>query len=455
MESARLNNKEDMIARVYFNSKTGIGSIDRVLKAAKQQDTHIKREDVKRLLDKLEIRQRERAKHQNSFVPFAPLDEIQIDLADMTEEPYRYALIAIDLFSQFLHVVPLKSKFPEDTADAIDEVLTEIGHPRSVMVDSGGEFQHEFRERLKYYGVHVVVSRTPVIFAERVIRTLKEQIQLRKDSLGDKHWTEYFPDVLEQYNSTERVTTQMEPETAIKQSNADKVRERIQSKAKFNRKYPDLQIGDKVRVIRKAGKIREYKANFSAWNQAIYTIAGTQQLNGQTFFKLSGEDGEFMMHALLNIEDSLVLQNKATPIREGERGTVEQERVRPQLRPYAAMLAAELAKQPEQMMSSAAASFFLRSKPGYTAIDTGNFPTKGQFGRFTKMFSEFELTTGITGGDSNVRLKPQLAQRRLSTKTGPQFLSLLPHDSTATRFAALAQSGLPAGSSARGTLATR
>ena len=137
MHRAKLNNKDDIIARIYFNSKSGFGSIERVLKAAKREDKTIKREDVKRLLDKLEFRQKKRAKHQISFVPFAPLDEIQIDLADMREEPYRYALVAIDIISKFLHVVPLRSKRPEETVDAVDDVLTEIGHARSVMVDAG------------------------------------------------------------------------------------------------------------------------------------------------------------------------------------------------------------------------------------------------------------------------------------------------------------------------------
>ena len=136
--AVKLNSKEDIIARIYFNSRTGFGSIDRVLQLARLQDKSIKREDVKRLLDKLEFRQRKRPIRQNSFVPFSPLDEIQIDLADMGEEPFRYALVAIDIFSKFLHVVPLRTKSPDETADAIDKVLTEIGHPRSVMVDAGG-----------------------------------------------------------------------------------------------------------------------------------------------------------------------------------------------------------------------------------------------------------------------------------------------------------------------------
>ena len=444
MHRAKLNNKDDIIARIYFNSKSGFGSIERVLKAAKREDKTIKREDVKRLLDKLEFRQKKRAKHQISFVPFAPLDEIQIDLADMREEPYRYALVAIDIISKFLHVVPLRSKSPEETTDAVDDVLTEIGHARSVMVDAGGEFQQDFRERLKYYGIRCLVSRTPVIFAERAIRTLKAQIQIRNDALGDRQWTEYLPDVLEQYNSTERATTQMPPEEAIHKSNADEVRERIQSKAMFNRKYPDLQPGDKVRLIRKPNKMSEYKANFSAWSKTTYTVADTLLVNGQTFYKLSGEDAQFMRHELLKIEDALVLENKAAPIREGERGTLEQERVRSQLRPYAAMLASELAIHPGQRMSTTTASIFLRSTDGYKELIAGSFPTKGQFGRCVQMFNAFELTTGIAGGDSNVRLKAGATKRRLSSKTGPQFLSLLPHNSTATRFAALSQSGLPA-----------
>ena len=90
-------------------------------------------------------------------------------------------------------------------------------------------------------------------FAERAIRTLKDQIRVRQDALGDKDWTEYLPDVLEQYNSTERVTTKMTPEEAQKQSNAEEVRESIESKAKFNRKYPKLDVGDRVRIRLKAG----------------------------------------------------------------------------------------------------------------------------------------------------------------------------------------------------------
>lgn len=155
------------------------------------------------------------------------------------------------------------------------------------MIDAGGEFQPAFREMLKSYGVRAVVSRTFVMFVERTIRTLKEQIQLRQDALGDKNWTEYLPDVFEQYNSTERMTTQMELEEATQPRFAATVRDRIQRRATLNRKYVVLQIGDKVRVTRTAGNISQYKAKYKAWNQAIYIVADTHMLNGQTIYKLA------------------------------------------------------------------------------------------------------------------------------------------------------------------------
>lgn len=177
MEHARLNNTEDMFARIDFNSKSGFGSIGRVLKAVKRQGNTSISNTRSVLLGKFQIRQRKRAKQQGICVSCAPLGEIQIGLAAMAEGPHIYAPVAIDIFLQLINVVPLQSSLPEETADAIDEVRIGIGHPRSVMVVAGGEFQHDVRERLKYYGVRTQASRTLVIVVERAIRALKERIQ--------------------------------------------------------------------------------------------------------------------------------------------------------------------------------------------------------------------------------------------------------------------------------------
>ena len=118
-----------------------------------------------------------------------------------------------------------------------------------------------------------------------------------------------------------------------KQSNAEEVRENIESKAKFNREYPKFDVGDRVRIRLKAGKINEYKGSTSSWSKETYAIAEKFILNGQTFYKLAGEEGELMRHELQRIDDALVLKKAAAPKREGQRVALEQERVRPQLRP--------------------------------------------------------------------------------------------------------------------------
>ena len=51
----------------------------------------------------------------NSYVATEPLQELQIDIADFTasgalNDGFRYAFVAIDIFTKFCHAVPIKDK---------------------------------------------------------------------------------------------------------------------------------------------------------------------------------------------------------------------------------------------------------------------------------------------------------------------------------------------------------
>ena len=65
------------------------------------------------------------------------------------------------------------------------------------------------------------------------------------------------------------------------------------------RKYPELNSGDKVKMFRKK-TIRE-KERTSYWSEIVYEIVGMRTSMGQTFYKLSGLDREYMRHELLKI----------------------------------------------------------------------------------------------------------------------------------------------------------
>ena len=129
------------------------------------------------------------------------MEQIQIDLADFGKpaSAFRYGLVAIDSFSKYLSVIPIANKTSRETANALDHVLQQLGIPATVMTDEGGEFQASFKERLQYYDIEHVVTRTPPIFVERAIRTVKEGLELRMKALNTKSWHTLVKTAVDKY----------------------------------------------------------------------------------------------------------------------------------------------------------------------------------------------------------------------------------------------------------------
>jgi transposase InsO family protein len=65
---------------------------------------------------------------------------------------YRYLLSLIDVFSKFLHIVPLRSKTGTDVASALRSILANYSRRRPIWVrtDRGKEFlNRSFQDMLK------------------------------------------------------------------------------------------------------------------------------------------------------------------------------------------------------------------------------------------------------------------------------------------------------------------
>ena len=290
-----------LLTKIYYDVDAGFGSIEDVLRRARQTDKGITREIVKEFLDRQAIRQRKAPTKSNSFIPREPLHEIQIDLADFVgfgESQYRYGLIAVDVFTKELTVVPMKGKSSEEASKGLDTVLKKLGIPQIVMVDEGGEFQAAFKERLKYYDVELKVTRTPPVFVERSIRTIKEGIKNRQEALGGKDWSAYLPGVLKKYAGSKHATTKMKPEDARKPENEEDVEANIKGKAKFERPYEPLEVGVLVKVRRKPGKFGEFKFDFNAWGESVHTVEEIIKGGEQDKYKVSGFARPLMRHEL-------------------------------------------------------------------------------------------------------------------------------------------------------------
>jgi len=116
------------------------------------------------------------------------LDVFECDLVDVQalskhNDGHKYLLTVIDVFSKFLHKVPLKSKSRKDVSSAFRSVLQDPIYlnpfkrrPIWVRTDKGKAFLNlTFQNLLKHEGIHFQVCRNPDIkcsVVERAKRTI-------------------------------------------------------------------------------------------------------------------------------------------------------------------------------------------------------------------------------------------------------------------------------------------
>ena len=303
---------DDVISRVYYNVDTGFGSIAKTHEQATKLDPSISVADVRSFLAKQEHRQVKRRRKDNSWIPFGPREQFQIDLADFgRESEYRYALLAIDPFTKKLAVVPIRDKTSISTASAVESVLSELDVPNFVYTDDGGEFQGAFEAKLGEYRIEHIVSRSPASFVERAIRTLRDGITVRLVALSmpKKYWWKLVKPVVDQYNDTPHTTTTVKPNEAA-ELDWDKDREKIlevraaiEGNAHQGRKYPHISVGDRVKVLRKPGKYGEFKSDFMAWSRETYEVVEIAYEAETPVFFLKGRPRPLRLHEILKVED--------------------------------------------------------------------------------------------------------------------------------------------------------
>lgn len=73
----------------------------------------------------------------------------------------------------------------------------------------------------------------------------------------------------------------------------------IASRAKKDRLYPELMVGDKVKILRK--KATTEKERTSHFLQREYTVESIDEKNIQTYYTLSGYNRPLLRHELLKV----------------------------------------------------------------------------------------------------------------------------------------------------------
>ena len=112
-----------------------------------------------------------------------------MDKLSDTNNGAKYLLVCVDVFSRFVRVQPMKSKYSTDAVVAFKRMLRKKSMPAKVWVDQGTEFSGEFRKfcmdkKIKIYSTR---SEKKAAVAERAIKSLENIIYRYMEENGDKY----------------------------------------------------------------------------------------------------------------------------------------------------------------------------------------------------------------------------------------------------------------------------
>ena len=302
----------------------------------------------------------------NSFVAPRPKHTFQIDLfnfnyeqdqPEFEEDVPKSGLMCIDVFTKEVHVVPVPSKHAIEWEKAINECISKMGRPKIIMTDPDASMKgvviDEWFKRNS--DIKQVLTRHHASFAERALRMFKvEMYKLVKEDV--KPWPEYLKQVLHRMNEgrqpidyDNRVhgddkvfphkATGFTATEAAKPENWLEVHTNMEIQARHRRKYPEIQVGDEVKVYKqKSVHTKEVVSDYPNYPVKVKKI--TKSL-GQTFYEVEGDTFPVLR------ADLILYKKGEGPVAEEPKEAVKPEfisKLRMRVRARAARLEAKPAK---------------------------------------------------------------------------------------------------------------
>ena len=299
---------EQVLSNIYYDLERGYGSAKSLYEQAKEEGAVITLEEVKNFMKKQPNKQIKGYQNYNSYlVPYARA-EFQIDIMDMNkfkqEGEERYGLIVIDAFSRYAYIHPMENKNSEDVLKALKEAFKVMGEPIEIFSDEDTAFLSVVKKYLDGLGIVQKTTRTHANIVEGLIRTIKNGVADRiRFTKGN--WTDLYKPTLKKYNNTIHSSTGAKPVEAHKVENRVNVKVDLTLKQKHFRKYPQLTVGDKVKIYTKgAGNYISRKETNSRWSDKVYTIENIDRdMTLQKYYLLEGLKRRYLRHELLMVDD--------------------------------------------------------------------------------------------------------------------------------------------------------
>ena len=141
-----------------------------------------------------------------------------VDLADMQSlskynKAIKYLLCAIDLFSKYAWVIPIKDKKGTSIVNAFKKILSDSNRkPNKIWVDQGSEFYNKsFKDFLKINNIEMysTYNEGKSVAAERFIRTLKNKIFKQMRAISKNVYFDVLDDIVNKNNNAVHRTIKM------------------------------------------------------------------------------------------------------------------------------------------------------------------------------------------------------------------------------------------------------
>ena len=141
------------------------------------------------------------------------------DLADMQSlskynKVIKYLLCAIDLFSKYVWLVPLKDKKGISIVNEFQNIISKRRKSNKIWIDQRGEFCNKYFKRfLKINNIEMysIYNEGKSVLAERFIRTLKNKIFKHMTAVSKNVYFDVLDDIVNNYNNTLYRTIKMKP----------------------------------------------------------------------------------------------------------------------------------------------------------------------------------------------------------------------------------------------------
>ena len=126
----------------------------------------------------------------------------------------KYLLCAIDLYSKYAFVIPLKDRKGISFVNTFNKIIKQSNRkPNKIWVDQGREFYNVFEKWLSDNDINMysTYNEGKSVVAERFIRTLKNKLYKHVTATGKNVCSDVLDDVVNKYNNTKHSTIKMKP----------------------------------------------------------------------------------------------------------------------------------------------------------------------------------------------------------------------------------------------------